>query len=317
MRLGIVLILLALVRIEAWADVEVYWQADTTQVTLGEPVALRLVSVYSSDLTIDEPDLTSHLAAASFRGTDRLGPEVDGSMARLELSGTVRFFELGAQEIPRLNVVFIEGNGDTLNAQVRPLVIEVIGTRETGDDDLRDIKPPVAIRGGIPLWLVLLVAGIILLLLIALVVYWIRRRRRASDGDVVQPDPVDYAAEFQRIASMGLIERGEFKTYYSLLADNLRRFMEESLVAEAMEKTTSELEVALRAQDMPSEVIRQVTGYLSTADLVKFARFHPEIDSARRMPESGLGILRELQKQQRLRAAAHESSEEGHAESAL
>lgn len=309
--------LLALGSVGAWADAEVYWRADTTRVSLGQPVQLELVMVYASGLKPDEPELASLLAPASYRPGQRIGPQSEGKTTRLSLAGQVRYFELGSQSIPALDIAFVKAGGDTVLASARPLDIEVVSVLEEGDEQLRDIKPPVALVGGIPLWMAV-VAGVLVLALIGLLIwYLVRRYRRTGEPVEAAPEPIDHAAEFARIAAMGLLERGEYKTYYSLLADNLRRYMEGALVAEAMEKTTKEIEAALRQQGLANDLIRRAAGYLSTADLVKFARFHPELDSARRMPESGLAILRELEQLEQLRSAASATSDEEHAQPAL
>ena len=317
MWVALSLSVLALASSGAWADAEVYWRADTTRVTLGQPVQLALVMDYSPDLRPDEPDVPALLAPASYRPGQRLGPQSEGSALRLSLLGQVRYFELGAQTIPPLDVAFVRDSGDTVLASARPLGIEVVSVLEEGDQQLRDIKPPVALAGGIPLWVAVVAGALVLVLIGALVWYLLRRYRRTGESVEAVPDPIDHAAEFARIAAMGLLERGEYKMYYSLLADNLRRYMEGALVAEAMEKTTTEIEGALRRQALASDLVRRVAGYLSTADLVKFARFHPELDSARRMPDAGLAILRELEDLQRLRSAASAASEEEHAQPAL
>ena len=98
-----------------------------------------------------------------------------------------------------------------------------------------------------------------------------------------------------RSAASGLLERGEFKTYYSLLSENLRRFLEESLAVEAMEQTTSELADALQGAEVEGAIRQQITDYLAAADLVKFARFHPALDAARCAPDAGLAILRAIE----------------------
>ncbi len=301
----------------AWADAEVYWRADTTQVSLGQPVRLELVMVYSSDLRPDEPDVSALLAPASYRPRPRIGPQSSDESMRLTLVGEVRYFELGAQTIPALDVAFVKAGGDTVLASARSLGVEVVSVLDEGDEQLRDIKPPVVLVGGIPLWMAVVAGALALALIGVLIWYLVRRYRRAPALSEAAPEPIDFAAEFERIASMGLLERGEYKAYYSLLADNLRRYMEGALVADAMEKTTKEIEAALRQQALANDLIRRISGYFSTADLVKFARFHPELDSARHMPEAGLAILRELEQLQRLRSTESAASEEEHAQPAL
>ena len=113
--------------------------------------------------------------------------------------------------------------------------------------------------------------GLLALVLCALGGVWLWRRRTRTPEPMPPPEPIDYAAEFARIAESGLLERGEFKTYYSLLSENLRRFLEESVEIEAMEQTTAELADALQEAEVDTALRQQIIDYLGAADLVKFA----------------------------------------------
>lgn len=315
--LRILLCFLALVQVVLAAEVEVVLRADTTQVTLGQPIDLQLALRYPSDWRPDEPDLLELLAEASYVAGVRLGPKEIEAQRQLILTGQARFFALGSHVIPSVGVSFISTSGDTLVAHSAPLDIVVVSVLGDGEEELRDIKPPVAVAGGIELWLVIVLA-VLLLALLAVLVYWLLRRyRKGAEAVEPEPEPVDFAAEFARIAEMGLLERGDFKTYYSLLSDNLRRFMERDFGIEAMEKTTAEIEVLLRGEEVGADIVRQVVGYLSTTDLVKFARFYPELESARRMPDTGLSILHDLEAFIRVRSERRKAAEETHAEPAL
>ena len=214
----------------------------------------------------------------------------------------LRLYELGLHEVPAVAVPFVTAAGDTLLRTTQPLAIEIISARGEGEDQLRDIKPPVLISGGVPLWVVVAI-GLLALVLCALGGVWLWRRRTRPPEPPPPPEPMDYAAEFARIAACGLLERGEFKTYYSLLSENLRRFLEQSLAIEAMEQTTAELADALRAAEVNAALRQQVIDYLGAADLVKFARFHPALDAARCAPEVGLELLRTIEEAVATRAA--------------
>ena len=264
---------------------------DTATVTVGDPIRLTLRLRYRVEERPSLPDLSAWLQDFSVRPGDGQGPtEVEGSLEvvrRFEL----RLYELGRKQIPALAVDFIRASGDTLVRASQPLDVEVVSARTEEEEGIRDIKPPVGIAGGIPLWLAVVVAVVVVALIVA-VVFWLLRRRRKGEEELPPLEPVDHAAEFIRIAGMGLVERGDFKIYYSLLSDNLRRYLEQSLGIEAMEQTTGEIAASLERVDLESEIIREAEEYLGFADLVKFARFLPEIERARRAPEGGIAIVR-------------------------
>jgi hypothetical protein len=73
------------------------------------------------------------------------------------------------------------------------------------------------------------------------------------------------------------VAKRRVKEYYSELTDIARNYIEEAIEIPAMESTTSELIVALRAASLKKkmsvsqETIRKLRRVLKQADLVKFA----------------------------------------------
>ena len=279
---------------------------DTATVRVGDPIRLTLTLHHDATARPEAPDLPQIFRDFSPRCAGWNQREV-ATEFELAQECELRLYELGLHEVPAVAVPFVTAAGDTLLRATQPLAIEVISARSEGEDQLRDIKPPVLISGGVPLWVVVAI-GLLALVLCALGGVWLWRRRTRTPEPPPPPEPIDYAAEFARIAESGLLERGEFKTYYSLLSENLRRFLEESLAIEAMEQTTSELADVLQEGEVDTALREQVIDYLAAADLVKFARFHPALDEARRAPDVGLAILRAIEEAVATRAV------EAHAE---
>ena len=279
---------------------------DTATVRVGDPIRLTLTLYHDATARPEAPDLPQIFRDFFPRCAGWNQREV-ATEFELAQECELRLYELGLHEVPAVAVPFVTAAGDTLLRTTQSLTIEVISARGEGEDQLRDIKPPVLISGGVPLWVVVAI-GLLALALCILGGVWLWRRRTRTPEPPPPPEPIDYAAEFARIAESGLLERGEFKTYYSLLSENLRRFLEESLAIEAMEQTTSELADALRGAEVEGAISQQIIDYLGAADLVKFARFHPALDEARRAPDGGLAILRAIEEAVATRAA------EAHAE---
>ena len=274
---------------------------DTAAARVGDPIRLTLTLHHDATARPEAPDLPQILRDFSPRCAGWHQREV-ASGVELAQECELRLYELGLHEVPAVAVPFVTAAGDTLLRETQPLAIEVISARGEGEDQLRDIKPPVLISGGVPLWVVVAI-GLLALVFCALGGIWLWRRRTRTPEPPPPPKPIDYAAEFARIAELGLLERGDFKTYYSLLSENLRHFLEESLAIEAMEQTTSELADALWGAEVEDSLRQQIIDYLAVADLVKFARFHPTLDEARRAPDGGIAILRAIEEAAATRAA--------------
>ena len=270
---------------------------DTATARVGDPIRLTLTLHHDATTRPEVPDLSQLLQDFAPRCAGWRQREA-ATVQECEL----RLYELGVHEVPAVAVPFVRAAGDTLLRTTQPLAIEVISARSEGEDQLRDIKPPVLVRGGVPLWVVVAI-GLLALVLCAFGGVWLWRRRTRPPQPSPPPEPMDYAAEFARIAACGLLERGEFKTYYSLLSENLRRCLEEHLKIEAMEQTTAELADALQEAEVDAALRQQILDYLREADLVKFARFHPALAAARRAPDAGLALLRPIEEAVAPRAA--------------
>ncbi len=271
-------------------------KADTTSVTLGQPLGLEIELDYPLTFDLLSPDLRLVWSDYEFTLTELTGPTRIDNRQQIFLRGNIQFFELGQQTIPSVAFHFLDSKKDTVFSESSDLTVSVNSVLNGNEQEIRDIKPPVYITGGVSVWLVLVITVVLFIVIGILVFFGLRRYRRRTYHEEDEIIEVDFIAEFNRIAQMGLLEKGEIKLFYSLLSDNLRKFLEKSWVEEAMEKTTGEIENILRMQNIDNDLIRRTGLYLSTADLVKFARFHPDIDNANHAPRLGLAIMHSFEK---------------------
>jgi hypothetical protein len=271
---------------------------DTTHATLGDPLHLRLIVDRDASARTLFRDLTEQLApfvvhSASTPRTTNLGQ----GRQRDERLYELRVYTLDAAQIAAVEVAVVTASGDTIRLLSEAIEITVEAVRDPAEGDrLRDIKPPLMIGGGVPLWL----AGIAAVLLTAGIAYLIVRLLRRSPTEIlVVPaprGPVDYVREFARIAEMGLLERGATKLYYTRLAHVMRRFLEDRLGMDAVERTTGEIVADLQVADsVDAESAGRIARFFEVADLVKFARAEPSAEAARRVPDDGADIVRDVE----------------------
>lgn len=282
-------------------------QVDTAEIRLGDPVTLRLrvVRPASSRSLFPEPpeELGSWVVRSRSAPTTRAaagGFEVDER--RYELAS----YALDAGPVPALEVVVVAG-ADTARLSSPPIPMRIVSARDPEEGDaLRAIKPPMAIPGGIPLWL----AGVLAALAAALAAWIVSRFLRSRDSPAPAsapppPAPVDYEREFARIAESGLLRRGAFKLYYTRLSEVMRRFLEDRLSVDGLDRTTSEIAADLRRAPAPPDAGTRegIIGFLEAADLVKFARAEPPLPEAEAAPEEGRRLVAGAGEQMRARAA--------------
>ena len=169
----------------------------------------------------------------------------------------------------------------------------MVPTLAEDDSELRDIKPQAGLN--LPATWPWIVGGLLLAAGLAVAGWWAYRRWRgepflAPAVDNRPPWQVAYD-ELARIEGLGLLDQRRFKEYYTLVTDCLRTYLEAQFNLQVFERTTSELRVTLRQSDLAPEQARRVLDLFSESDLVKFAKFEPDVESGRRLIEEARELV--------------------------
>lgn len=265
---------------EAGDVVSVMTEAPRDSVTVGQrfAVAYRLSSPDSL-----RPIVPDRIEAGSCRVVSLAWRETraDGRVERVADVVMVPV-ELDSVAVPPVAFDFVTPRGDTLRAWSDGFDVP-IRRIAVSSKDVRPLKSQWEVPPDYAKWVAIALAAIAL---VAALVWWIRRRRArvVSEAPEVRLPP-DYIAlaELERIAGLGLVERGEFKLYYTLVADAVRRYLAERFRIESMDRTTYEL---LEELSRLGNRVDGLEAFLNEADLVKFAKFRPDSARAQRAIES-------------------------------
>lgn len=150
-------------------------------------------------------------------------------------------------------------------------------------DELRDVKAPVAFPLSYMPILVLLAV-----LIVFTVGYFIYRGRKSRKAKTLPAEtmksPWEKAYErLEALAKSGLLEQGEFAAYYLRLSDIVRQYMEDRFRIRAPEMTTEESLAHLKeSPELSAQQGGVLTEFLSSCDMVKFAKYLPRVEEARK-----------------------------------
>lgn len=132
------------------------------------------------------------------------------------------------------------------------------------------------------LWILWMILGVALLLaLIGLIIYLIVNKKKKGyffTPPVVLPAHVRAANELDKLKAEKIWQQGREKEFYSKLTDILRRYIYEREGINAMEMTSGEILNNIRQISDVDSVYDNLKQILSTADLVKFAKYKPYPD---------------------------------------
>jgi hypothetical protein len=269
---------------QAADGVDVSLTADRNELTVGEPVQLTLEVTHPAGYQVVIPKLgptwgdlevrhqSQTMTVANDDGTETTRQNIE-----------VTLFNLGDFGTGEMLLTISDGAGQVFEVAVPSVPLTVVPTLAEEDNDLRDIKPQAGMT--VPATWPWITGGVLLALGLAVGGWWAYRRWRgepflAPIADNRPPWQVAYD-ELARIEGLGLLEQGHFKRHYTLVTDCLRTYLECQFGLRAFDRTTSELKAVLRQSDMAPEAARRFLGLFDESDLVKFAKFTPDLNVAR------------------------------------
>ena len=188
-------------------------------------------------------------------------------------------FDSGKYVIPSLKVL-INNKAFATDS----LLVEVSNVQvDTLRQKLFDIKPIVEVPYQLSyFWQYVLI--ILLILVIGALIYWLIKKYQKKKVEEVEElkSPIERATILLKtLEKKELWQKGAVKEYYSELTYIARNYIEEAIEIPAMESTTSELILALRAASIKkkmtvsAETLENLERVLMQADLVKFAKSKP------------------------------------------
>jgi hypothetical protein len=176
-------------------------------------------------------------------------------------------------------------------------------------NDIRDIKPPVAIPNGWE-WVSATLATLAVIALFFFVWRWWRKRR--MQVPVVPPVPAHVRAREMLEKALELIAQP--KPFCILVSDTIRGYLEERFNFRAPERTTEEFLHELRGTNLLSAEQKEKLGeFLESCDLVKFAKYEPREQELRGLHGSAVRLVEETEPKPELPALDSRPSPLDHA----
>lgn len=187
-------------------------------------------------------------------------------------------FDSGRYTIPSVKILI--NNKPFLSDS---LLVEVANVKvDTLQQKMYDIKDIVKSENQIGDWWKYLLVLALLLGVGAFLYWYIKKQQKKKIEAEIFKTPIEKATSLlQTLEKKELWQKGEVKAYYSELTDITRNYIEEAIEIPAMESTTSELILGLRAASvkkkmaLSQETIENLERVLKQADLVKFAKSKP------------------------------------------
>lgn len=268
----------------AQSEPKISSSVDTTSIRIGEQILFSVsVETDTTALVIFPEDQTfSPLETVEAFKTDTTIME---SRMLLLKTYALTQFDSGVYLLPTQRIE-INGQGfftDSLLVSVANVPVD------TTVQKLYEIKPLMEVPGRSGAWIRWAIWIVVLFLLFGGIYYWffVRKKKLTVEEEEALLPPFERAMrDLKRLESSRYLIQDEFKQYYSELTGIVRAYLEEEVHVSALESTTGQLMDTLELLrdsgqlNLEPETLKQFQRILETADLVKFAKSKPEIQTA-------------------------------------
>ncbi len=210
------------------------------------------------------------------------------------LAYLLQFWGVNDVAIPSLPVKLVSGN-DTTTVYTRPISIVFQSVLQSENPDLRPLKPIFEFARA--WWLYIL---IILLLIIAAAIAWYYYKKR-QEQPVPAPPPEFKQQPFlnplrelennlRQLKNVPESKEPNLHQFYIDLGDAIRLYFEQMYHIPALESTSGEVLAELNRRGVDDNIIDDTRAVLNEADLVKFAKFEPTQEQAKKAFQKAEGF---------------------------
>jgi len=232
---------------------------DKRGITIGDPITLALVVEVDAGYRITDSGVGRIMD--EFEVLEANPPQltkITNGRTRYTFRYRMTAFRVGNLVFPQINVAYQSPAGEPgviPTAEIPIVVTSVIQPGET-TDDIKPAKPQLRLPTAapqIPQLAIQAALAVVVLAMLALIIRQTRRaaarRPRDAEMDEVLLTPAQRAmGELNRVASLGLPEKGRYAEHYALLSTALRAYVRDRFGLSANERTPRELrEDMLRA----------------------------------------------------------------------
>ncbi|MEX2602241.1 MAG: hypothetical protein WD355_11360 [Balneolaceae bacterium] len=271
---------------------QVHTYIDRDSIRAGEVLQYTIVldrdSEFRQILFPDRPEIETDTLQFHTRERHQVTAYRDSLVYRLQFFGTEDY------QIPRYPIHLISQDSDTTTLYTNSVPLSFSSVL-AGEEEFRPMKPIFEFAALLWPWLLALV----ILALIAWYLYNRYRKREPAPPQPVRKAPLPFSNPFDRLETSLQALHGnksplamkQFKEFYVDLGDAIRQYFEDVYEIDALEMTSREILTALQHYPADKQVIEITRKVLSEADMVKFAKFEPTTEQARKSLEIALEFL--------------------------
>ncbi len=253
---------------------QVTLSASTLTATIAERVELRLI-VRSLE-KVDEIKVA--VPPGDYEIVRRNNPLLikTAEWRTFEQVLTIVFFKTGEFSVGPMGIELLSAGTVVEEEQSGTLSIKIRSLLGENDKDIKPLKKLLPIKGN-PLHLLKYFVAAALLLAAILLISKRKRSKKIPGTTAALPDPeIELELLVRELWQKKLPLKGEYKLFFILLGEMIKRFLARSYRFNADDLTSTEIIEQLNKSEKDRDVLNRLEAIFHQADLVKFARQVPD-----------------------------------------
>ena len=238
------------------------------------------------------------IEAVTVKGVEIVSPSLPDTLKQLELISREEPVVIENDKSKTVIYKFVLAGYDSVSAVIPAVMLEYRTLKDSSfkkiatdsiivnihtvpvstAEEIKDVKSPITIPYD---WkLLLLWIAIIIIVFIAGRYFYKRYLKKKAEAPVekeiiVIPADVKAFTALDNLEREQLWQKGLIKEYHSRITEIIRSYFEERFDLHALELTTTETMQSLKNSREAENILGLTYEFLSNADLVKFAKYHP------------------------------------------
>jgi hypothetical protein len=270
-------------------DIRVKASTDTSSYKIGDYINYTLRIEYDKTIGIIPPLIKDSLKVADIIRLDTaVTKEENGRMVTI-IKAVLSKYDSAVVNIPPIAIKYrtLKSPGEKLSAndstlktiQSYPVTVLVHTLQVNPQAEIKDVKDPVKVP--LPWLLILLWVVIASAVLGTALLLWLwfkktKEKKVVAPPKIILPAHVEALSALNELEKKQLWQKGMVKEYHSEITEIIRAYFERKFDLRALELTTTEVNLQLKAKTGAVNIIDITNDFLNNADLVKFAKFKPE-----------------------------------------
>jgi oxygen tolerance protein BatD len=255
---------------------------DKRGITIGDPISLTLVVETDAGYQITDSGVGRTME--EFEVLEALPPKLT-KIANGRTKFTFRYwitaFRVGNLVFPEIHVAYQTAGGEPGVVPTAEIPILVTSVIQPGEDtqDVKPLKPQLRMPGATPQIPAIAIQAGLAFVVLAMLALLIRqslraaaKRSRQAPGEAQLTPAQQAMAELNRVAAMGLPEKGRYAEHYALLARALRAYVRDRFGIAATERTPRELREDMLHAGIDRTEIATIYEILREGEVARFHR---------------------------------------------